>query len=170
MSRLNALRYTGAFAGLALLAACSGGSETPKAEEEAAAPAAAETPAATPAAAEAPAADNVDTLDGTKFADFTGNAAEGEKVFVQCKTCHVKEAGQNRVGPSLAGIVGRAAGTVEGFNYSPANKNSGITWSAEKLFQYLEKPARVVPGTKMVFAGLPDAQKRADVIAYLQQP
>lgn len=170
MSRLNALRYTGAFAGLALLAACSGGSETPKAEEEAAAPAAVETPAATPAAAEAPAADNVDTLDGTKFADFTGNAAEGEKVFVQCKTCHVKEAGQNRVGPSLAGIVGRAAGTVEGFNYSPANKNSGITWSAEKLFQYLEKPARVVPGTKMVFAGLPDAQKRADVIAYLQQP
>ena len=170
MSRLNALRYTGAFAGLALLAACSGGSETPKAEEEAAAPAAVETPAATPAAAEAPAADNVDTLDGTKFADLTGNAAEGEKVFVQCKTCHVKEAGQNRVGPSLAGIVGRAAGTVEGFNYSPANKNSGITWSAEKLFQYLEKPARVVPGTKMVFAGLPDAQKRADVIAYLQQP
>lgn len=171
MSRLNALRYSGAFAGLALLAACSGGSETPKAEEEAAAPAA-EAPAATPtpAAAEAPAADNTDTLDGKKFADMTGNAAEGEKVFIQCKTCHVKEAGQNRVGPSLAGIVGRAAGSVEGFNYSPANKNSGITWTPEKLFQYLEKPARVVPGTKMVFAGLPDAQKRADVIAYLQQP
>lgn len=171
MSRLNVLRYSGAFAGLALLAACSGGSETPAAEGDAAAPAA-EAPAATPtpAAAEAPAADNVDTLDGTKFADMTGNAAEGEKVFIQCKTCHVKEAGQNRVGPSLAGIVGRAAGTVEGFNYSPANKNSGITWSEAKLFQYLEKPARVVPGTKMVFAGLPDAQKRADVIAYLQQP
>lgn len=101
---------------------------------------------------------------------MTGNAAEGEKVFIQCKTCHVKEAGQNRVGPSLAGIVGRAAGTVEGFNYSPANKNSGITWTPEKLFQYLEKPARVVPGTKMVFAGIPDAQKRADLIAYLQQP
>lgn len=170
MSRLNALRYTGAFAGLALLAACSGGSETPATDE--APTAAAEAPAATPtpAAAEAPAADNTDTLDGKKFADMTGNAAEGEKVFIQCKTCHVKEAGQNRVGPSLAGIVGRTAGTVEGFNYSPANKNSGITWSAEKLFQYLEKPARIVPGTKMVFAGLPDAQKRADVIAYLQQP
>ncbi|MDM7957679.1 cytochrome c family protein [Blastomonas sp.] len=168
---MNALRYSGAFAGLALLAACSGGSETPAAEENAAAPAA-DAPAATPtpAAAEAPAADNTDTLDGTKFADMTGVAAEGEKVFIQCKTCHVKEAGQNRVGPSLAGIVGRAAGTVEGFNYSPANKNSGITWTPEKLFQYLEKPARVVPGTKMVFAGLPDAQKRADLIAYLQQP
>lgn len=173
MSRMNALRYAGVLAGVAMLAACSGGSETPKAEEEAAAPAAdagAETPVATPAAAEAPAADNTDTLDGKKLADFTGNAAEGEKVFVQCKTCHVKEAGQNRVGPSLAGIVGRAAGSVEGFNYSPANKNSGITWTPEKLFQYLEKPARVVPGTKMVFAGLPDAQKRADLIAYLQQP
>ncbi|MFN3472791.1 MAG: c-type cytochrome [Blastomonas sp.] len=171
MSRLNALRYSGAFAGLALLAACSGGSDTPQAEDQAATPAA-DAPAATPtpAAAEAPAADNTDTLDGTKFADMTGNAAEGEKVFIQCKTCHVKEAGQNRVGPSLAGIVGRAAGTVEGFNYSPANKNSGITWTPEKLFQYLEKPARVVPGTKMVFAGIPDAQKRADLIAYLQQP
>lgn len=170
MSRLNALRYSGAFAGLALLAACSGGSETPKAEEEAAAPAAEAPAAPTPAAAEAPAADNTDTLDGKKFADVTGNAAEGEKVFIQCKTCHVKEAGQNRIGPSLAGIVGRAAGSIEGFQYSPANKNSGITWTPEKLFQYLEKPARVVPGTKMVFAGIPDAQKRADLIAYLQQP
>ena len=142
------------------LAACT--AEKPAAEEATEAPVA--------EATEAPAADNTDTLDGKKLADFTGNAAEGEKVFVQCKTCHVKEAGQNRVGPSLAGIVGRAAGSVEGFNYSPANKNSGITWTPEKLFQYLEKPARVVPGTKMVFAGLPDAQKRADLIAYLQQP
>ncbi len=170
MSRMSILRYTGVIAGVALLAACGGGNETPAADSDATA--AADAPAATPspAVAEAPAADNVDTLDGTKFADFTGNAAEGEKVFIQCKTCHVKEAGQNRIGPSLAGIVGRAAGSVEGFQYSPANANSGITWSPEKLFQYLEKPARIVPGTKMVFAGLPDAQKRADLIAYLQQP
>ncbi|WP_373489200.1 cytochrome c family protein [Blastomonas sp.] len=167
---MSILRYTGVIAGVALLAACGGGNETPAADSDATA--AADAPAATPspAVAEAPAADNVDTLDGTKFADFTGNAAEGEKVFIQCKTCHVKEAGQNRIGPSLAGIVGRAAGSVEGFQYSPANANSGITWSPEKLFQYLEKPARIVPGTKMVFAGLPDAQKRADLIAYLQQP
>jgi len=170
MSRLNALRNTGALAGLALLAACSGGSETPAAADETPT-AAADAPATpTPAVAVAPAPDNTDTLDGTKFADMTGNAAEGEKVFIQCKTCHVKEAGQNRVGPSLAGIIGRAAGTVEGYNYSPANKNSGITWSPEKLFQYLEKPTRIIPGTKMAFAGLPDAQKRADVIAYLQAP
>jgi len=74
------------------------------------------------------------------------------------------------VGPSLAGIVGRAAGSVAGFSYSNANKNSGITWTPEKMFQYLEKPARVVPGTKMAFAGLSKAQDRADVIAYLKAP
>jgi cytochrome c len=65
-------------------------------------------------------------------------------------------------------VVGRAAGTVAGYTYSAANKNSGITWTPEKLFQYLEKPQRVVPGTKMAFPGIPDPQKRADVIAYLQ--
>ncbi len=74
------------------------------------------------------------------------------------------------VGPSLAGIVGRAAGSVAGYSYSNANKNSGITWTPEKMFQYLEKPARVVPGTKMAFAGLSKAQDRADVIAYLKAP
>jgi len=173
MSTLHVLRSTGALAGLALLAACSGGADSSKTEEPAdtaATGSEATPPAATPAAAEAPAADNTDTLDGKKLADFTGDAAAGEKVFTQCKTCHVREPGQNRVGPSLAGVVGRPAGSVEGFQYSPANKNSGITWTPEKLFQYLEKPARVVPGTKMVFAGIPDAQQRADVIAYLQTP
>ena len=73
----------------------------------------------------------------------------------------------NRIGPSLAGIVGRKAGEVAGYSYSAANKGSGITWTAEKLYQYLEKPARVVPGTKMAFAGLAKGQDRADVIAYL---
>ena len=65
-------------------------------------------------------------------------------------------------------VVGRAAGTIAGFDYTPANKNSGITWTPEKLFQYLENPQRIVPGTKMIFPGFPDPQKRADVIAYLQ--
>ncbi len=78
------------------------------------------------------------------------------------------DAGVNRIGPSLHGIIGRTAGTVTGFTYSTANKNSGITWSPEKLFQYLEKPQRIVPGTKMAFAGLSKAQDRADVIAYLE--
>ena len=115
----------------------------------------------------APAPDDVATIDGKAFASLTGDAAKGETVFVQCKTCHVTDAGQNRIGPSLHNIVGRKAGTVEGYQYSAANKNSGITWSKEKLFQYLEKPQRVVPGTKMAFAGIPDAQKRADLIEWL---
>ena len=150
-----------------LITGCSGRSD------EASAPALEETEAtraAAPAAAEAPPVDNVETLDGATLANLTGDAAVGEKVFLQCRACHVLDPGQNRTGPSLAGIVGRKAGTVEGFNYTDANRNVGITWTAEKLFQYLEKPQRVVPGTKMSFAGLPKAQDRADLIAYLQTP
>jgi cytochrome c len=131
--------------------------------ETAAAPA-----AGAPAAAAAPAPDNTDTLTGAKFASFTGDAAKGKTAFIQCQTCHAVEAGVNKIGPSLAGIVGRQAGTVANYTYSAANKNSGITWSEAKLFQYLENPQRVVPGTKMAFAGIPDEQKRADVIAYLK--
>lgn len=121
-----------------------------------------------PVAAAAPAADNVDTVAGVKFASYTGDAAAGEKTFVVCKTCHVTDAGVNRIGPSLHGIVGRHSGIEPGFIYSSANKNSGITWTQEKLFQYLEHPQRVVPGTKMTYTGIADPQKRADVIAYLK--
>lgn len=135
------------------------------------APEVATTPSATPAApaaAAAPAADNTDTVSGVKLAAYTGDAAKGEIAFITCKTCHAVEEGVNKIGPSLKGIVGRPAGTVAAFNYTSANKNSGITWTPEKLFQYLENPQRVVPGTKMAFAGFSDPQKRADVIAYLQ--
>lgn len=123
---------------------------------------------ATPAAATAVAADNVDTISGVKLASYTGDAAKGATVFITCKTCHAVEEGVNKIGPSLHAVVGRKAGTIAGFTYSAANKDSGITWTPEKLFQYLESPQRVVPGTKMTFAGLSDPQKRADVIAYLQ--
>ncbi len=151
------------------LAACSPQPTTEKADAPAAdamASAPAET-AAAPAAAAAVAADNVDTVTGAKLASFTGDAAKGESTFAACKVCHAVEAGVNKIGPSLSGIVGRSAGTVAGYTYSAANKNSGITWSPEKLFQYLENPQRIVPGTKMTYPGLPDEQKRADVIAYL---
>ena len=171
---------THALAGLiamsALVAACSGGeSESKKADAPAApvaaAPAAPAAPAPAPAApAGAPAATDVATLDGIQFASLTGNAAAGRTVFAQCRTCHVTDPGVNRIGPSLAGIVGRAAGTIPGFAYTPANSGSGITWTKEKLFQYLENPQRVVPGTKMIFPGIPDAQRRADLIAYLENP
>jgi cytochrome c len=154
-----------------MLAACGGGADegsTPAGDDAASSDTEATT--ADAGEAEAPAADNTDTVDGTSFASFTGDAANGKNVFAQCQSCHVVEAGQNRTGPSLAGIVGRAAGTVEGYNYTPANANSGITWSKEKMFQYLENPQRVIPGTKMAFAGLPEAQDRADIIAYLENP
>jgi cytochrome c len=153
----------------ALMAACSGGGSESK-EPEKTAEAAAPTTAAPAAPAGPPAADDVATLDGTTLASFTGDAAAGKLAFAQCRTCHVTDAGVNKTGPSLAGIIGRKAGTVPGFNYSPANSASGFTWTKEKLFQYLEKPQRVIPKTKMIFAGLPDAQKRANVIAYLENP
>ena len=97
-----------------------------------------------------------------------GDAAAGEKTFVQCKACHVLEAGQNRVGPSLHGIIGRHSGEVAGFNYSAANKNSGKVWDEETLYAYLENPQAYIPGTKMIFAGLKQPQDRANVIAYLK--
>lgn len=96
-----------------------------------------------------------------------GNAAAGEKVFAQCKTCHVTDKGVNRVGPSLHGVVGRKSGSVPGFKYSAANQKSGVTWTAPVLFQYLEAPMKFMPGTKMAFAGLKKPQDRADVIAFL---
>lgn len=151
------------------LSACGGGADEPAAPAEGDDAAAEEeaAPAAEEDAAEAPAPDNVETMDGTTLASFTADASAGETVFMQCSACHVVEEGVNRIGPSLYGIVGREAGTVEGYNYSEANANSGITWSPEKLFQYLEDPQRVIPGTKMAFAGLKDGQDRADIIAYL---
>lgn len=163
-----------AVSGLAL-AGCSKKAESDDTAAPAAAPttaAAADTaapaaPAAAPAAA-AVAADNTDTTDGTKLASFKGDAAAGKTDFAICLTCHAIEAGVNKIGPSLHGVVGRKAGSIAGFAYSSANKTSGITWTPEKLFQYLEAPQRVVPGTKMTYTGLKDPQKRADVIAYLQ--
>ena len=151
-----------------LLAACGGGESEPAATEETTTEEVAPAEEAAVEEPSAPAADDVATLDGTTLADFTGEAAAGEKTFMQCASCHVVEPGVNRVGPSLAGIVGRPAGNIDGYNYTEANANSGITWTPEKMFQYLEDPRRVIPGTKMAFAGLKDGQDRANVIAYLQ--
>ncbi|MFZ5705821.1 MAG: c-type cytochrome [Pseudomonadota bacterium] len=172
MVRFGRLAICTAVSALALTA-CSSKSEekaadtttTASATDTAAPAAATPAPAAAPAASGAPAADNTDTTDGTKLASFTGDATKGEAAFVACKTCH--DPVQNKIGPHLAGVVGRKAGSVADYTYSAANKNSGITWSPDKLFQYLQAPQRVVPGTKMAFSGIPDAQKRADVIAYL---
>jgi cytochrome c len=95
----------------------------------------------------------------------------GAKVFkTQCGTCHTTEEGKNRVGPSLHGIVGRTAGQVAGFKYSPANKGSGITWDEATLDKYLTSPRAVVPGTIMTYVGLKDDTQRGDLIAFLKSP
>lgn len=96
-----------------------------------------------------------------------GDPAAGKRVFIKCMSCHAVKEGQNRVGPSLYGIVGRPAGSVDGFNYSDANANSGIVWTKDVMFEYLENPQEYIPGTRMVFPGLPSEKDRRDVIAYL---
>jgi cytochrome c len=161
---------TAAVLALAALPACSQKpAEQPAADAptETAATEPAATNTAAPAADAKVAADNTDTISGVKYASYTGDPVSGEKVFVACKTCHSPEAGKNMVGPSLHAIQGRASGSIPGFSYSAANKGSGIVWNNEKLFQYLEAPQRVIPGTKMTYTGVKDPQKRADVIAYL---
>ncbi|MFN3287100.1 MAG: c-type cytochrome [Sphingomonadaceae bacterium] len=102
-----------------------------------------------------------------KIGNLTGDPARGQAAFAPCRACHVTQPGVNRVGPSLHGIIGRRAGTVPGFNYSAANKNSGVTWTPQVMFTYLENPRKFMPGTKMAYAGLKDPQKRADLIAWL---
>jgi cytochrome c len=98
------------------------------------------------------------------------DAASGEKVFAQCRACHqVGPTAKNAVGPVLNGLFGRKAGTVEGYNYSPANKNSGLTWDEVTFAEYIKDPKAKVPGTKMVYAGLKDEQRIKDLTAYLKQ-
>lgn len=93
--------------------------------------------------------------------------AAGRAVYARCQACHSLTPGRNQMGPSLAGVVGRKAGIVQGYAYSPALKNGKIVWNAATLDRFLTKPSAVAPGTKMMFVGIPAAKDRADVIAYL---
>jgi cytochrome c len=96
------------------------------------------------------------------------DADNGKTVFRQmCSPCHALAPGRTLVGPTLFGVVGRKSGSESNFQYSDANKKSGLTWDAPTLDRYLTAPREVMQGTKMVFAGLKDDQKRHDVIAYL---
>jgi len=98
-----------------------------------------------------------------------GDVAAGEKVFKKCKACHVVDAEKHKTGPHLVNIMGRAAGSADGFKkYSDAMKSSGIVWNEETLDGYLEKPKAYVKGTRMAFAGLRKEEDRANVIAYLK--
>lgn len=97
-----------------------------------------------------------------------GDAAKGETVFAKCKTCHkVGPDAKNGVGPILNGLPGRKSGSIEGYNYTDANKNSGITWDEATFKEYITNPKAKIPGTKMIFPGLPNEQDREDVWAYL---
>ena len=101
---------------------------------------------------------------------YAQDAASGEKIFVQCKACHqIGENAKNAVGPVLNGLFGRKAGTIEGFSYSAANKNSGITWDEATFREYIKDPKAKVPGTKMIFPGLKDPKQIDDIVAYLKQ-
>lgn len=93
----------------------------------------------------------------------------GRRVFARCRSCHtMAEGGSNMTGPNLYGVFGRQAGAHAGFNYSAAVKDAGFVWDADHLNQWLENPRTFLRGTKMSFAGIPDATDRRDVIAFLK--
>jgi cytochrome c len=100
-------------------------------------------------------------------ASAAGDAAAGKQVLARCAACHSTVSGENKVGPSLAGIFGRKSGSETGYSYSAALKAATITWDERTLDQYLANPAANVPGTKML-VGLPNAADRENIIAYLQ--
>lgn len=99
-----------------------------------------------------------------------GSAPSGKAVFAsQCSACHsVTEHGGTTIGPRLFGVVGRKAGTVPGFHYSSAMRNSGIVWTPDNLDRYIANPKEVVPGDLMPYAGLKDEMKRDALVAYLK--
>jgi len=98
------------------------------------------------------------------------DAAAGEKVFLKCRACHqVGETAKNAIGPKLNGLFGRKAGSVEGFNYSEANKTSNVTWTEGNFAKYIHDPKAFMPGNKMLFPGLKSDKEVADVMAYLKQ-
>ena len=129
--------------GASLLAACSG----------------------EPARPDKPEAPVVQVADVTQL---TGDVEAGRVAFGQCRSCHAVEAGVNRVGPSLHGVVGRPVGHEEGYRYSTAMAAAGGVWDDQRLYDYLENPREHIVGTKMTFPGIKDGQRRADIIAYLK--
>lgn len=99
------------------------------------------------------------------------NVEAGKRVFVRCASCHAIDAKSGaRIGPTLLGVVGRRAGSLPGYAYSPAMKSQTFAWDDQRLDRWLTDPAAMVPGTSMGFAGLANPEERKAVIAYMKQP
>lgn len=161
------------------LAACGGGAE--EAEEPAAVATTAAADPAAPGDAATPAPGATPTPDATPSESPSPTptptaavpppavaAASPPQVFNQCTACHSTARGENKIGPSLAGVFGRRAATVAGFEYSQAMEDAGLTWNQANLDRYLENPRGVVPGTTMAYNGVKDAAQRQAVINYLK--
>lgn len=101
-------------------------------------------------------------------AHAAGDPGRGKVVFARCAACHSMEPAKKTIGPTLAGVLGRKAGTLPGFTFSPAMKKYGGVWDVKTMDAFLAAPTKTVPGTRMVFMGLPKAEDRADLIAYMQ--
>jgi cytochrome c len=106
----------------------------------------------------------------TASAALAQDVAAGKTSFNKCMACHAVGAGaKNKVGPELNGIDGRKSGTAEGYSYSDANKNSGITWNKEQFLEYIKDPKAKIPGTKMIFPGIKNEKEANDLWAFLAQ-
>jgi cytochrome c len=107
---------------------------------------------------------------GSTLAASAQDLAAGEQSFRKCLPCHsVGEGAKNKVGPVLNGLEGRHSGSVPDYNYTDANKNSGIVWNEATFKEYITDPKAKIPGTKMVFAGIKSEQEKANLWAYLNQ-
>ncbi|MFA5899330.1 MAG: cytochrome c family protein [Hyphomicrobium sp.] len=121
-------------------------------------------------AAAAPAAPAAPALDAKAVAEAaaSGNVAAGQKIFTKCQACHsIEPGGPNKVGPNLAGVVGRPKASHAGFNYSEAMKGKGGDWTLEDLASFVHNPKGFVPGTKMLFPGISDPGDLGDLLAFL---
>ena len=150
MRLTTALVLSTAFA----LSACSGGGQSDDSAQS--------------GSAGAGASEEVASVAEASPAQSGPSLANAPAAFSQCSTCHTIKPGVHGVGPSLFGIYGAKAGSVSGYSYSPALKASGKTWDDAALDAWLAQPMKDVPGTRMTYAGLADAAKRKELIAYLK--
>lgn len=97
-----------------------------------------------------------------------GDAIKGKAAFARCAACHAVAPGKNGIGPSLAGVVGRPAGAVPGFRYSPAVKNAQLVWDEANIARFIAGPSKLVPGTKMIAPAVTSPQDQANIVAYLK--